>query len=187
MTWCVESDCFQFIIELQDRPLTPRGILSTVGSIYDPNGYLAPVPLKGKQILQCMCCKKLDWDDPVSDDLRVLWEKLHQDTLLVEKLKIQQCFKPEDFGVVKLIELHYFSDASSEAYGQCSHIRLTNGDDKVHCSIVIGKARVTPLKQITIPKLELMAATSSARMSTFLPKELSYSKIKEHFWTVSLI
>ena len=52
MTWCVENDSFQFRIELQNRPLTRRDILSTVGFIYDPNGYLAPVILKGKQILQ---------------------------------------------------------------------------------------------------------------------------------------
>ena len=52
MTWCVENDIFQFRIKIQDRPLTRRGFLSTVGSIYDRNGYLGPVTLKGKQILQ---------------------------------------------------------------------------------------------------------------------------------------
>ena len=71
MTWCVENDSFQFRIELQNCPLTKRGILSTVGSIYDPNGYLAPVILKGKQILQQMCRDKFDWDDPVPDILRM--------------------------------------------------------------------------------------------------------------------
>ena len=47
-------------IKLRDRPLTRRGVLSIVGPIYDPNGYLAPVTLKGKQILQKMCQDKLD-------------------------------------------------------------------------------------------------------------------------------
>ena len=58
--WCVERDSFRFRIELRDRPLTRRGVLSVVGSIYNPNGYLAPVTLKGKQILQQMCKDKLD-------------------------------------------------------------------------------------------------------------------------------
>ena len=49
--WCVESDTFQFRITLNDCPLTRRGILSTVGSMYDPLGYIAPVILIGKQIL----------------------------------------------------------------------------------------------------------------------------------------
>ena len=46
--WCAESDSFRFRIELHDRPLTRRGVLSTIGSIYDSNGYLAPVTLTGK-------------------------------------------------------------------------------------------------------------------------------------------
>ena len=75
VTWCVENDTFQFRIELRDRPFTRRGILSTVSSIYDTNGYVAPVSLKGKQILQQMCRDKLDWDSPIPDNLRPLWER----------------------------------------------------------------------------------------------------------------
>ena len=50
--WCAESDTFQFRIVIQDRPLTRRGILSTVCSVYDPLGFVAPLILMGKQILQ---------------------------------------------------------------------------------------------------------------------------------------
>ena len=187
MTWCVENDSFQFRIKIQDRPLTRRGILSTVGSIYDPNGYLAPVTLKGKQILQQMCRDKLDWDDPPPDDLCMEWEKWRREIIQLERLQIQRCFKPKLFGKIKSMELHHFSDASLKGYGQCSYIRLVNEEDKVHCSFVIGKARVTPLKQVTIPRLELTAATISARMSRFLRSELKYQEIKEYFWTDSNI
>ncbi|PIK44961.1 hypothetical protein BSL78_18184 [Apostichopus japonicus] len=57
--WCVESDTFQFRISLQDKPLTRRGILSIVSSVYDPLGFLAPVVLVGKQILQEMCSLRI--------------------------------------------------------------------------------------------------------------------------------
>jgi len=59
--WCIESDSFQFHIELRDRPLTQRVILATVSYkiIYDPSGFVAPVTLKGKQALQQMCRDKL--------------------------------------------------------------------------------------------------------------------------------
>ena len=73
--WCVESDSFRFRIKLHDRTLTRRGVLSIVGPIYDPNGYLAPITFKGKQILQKMCQDKLDCDSPVPDYLRPEWEK----------------------------------------------------------------------------------------------------------------
>lgn len=40
--WCVESDSFQFSIVLNDRPLTRRGVLSTLSSVYDPLGLISP-------------------------------------------------------------------------------------------------------------------------------------------------
>lgn len=50
--WCIENDSFQFRIVLKDRPCTRRGILSTVSSVYDPLGFVAPLLLEGKKILQ---------------------------------------------------------------------------------------------------------------------------------------
>ena len=83
--------------------------------------------------------------------------------------------------------MHYFSDASLEGYGQCSFLRLVNKKDQPYCSFVIGKARVAPLKQLTVPRLELAAATVSAKMSEFLHQELPYTDVKEYFWTDSKI
>lgn len=50
--WCVESDTLQFRVELKEQPLTRRGIFSTVSSVFDPLGMLAPLILVGKVILQ---------------------------------------------------------------------------------------------------------------------------------------
>ena len=178
VVWCVEDDCFQFRIELKDRPFTRRGVLSTVCSIYDPHGYVAPVTLKGKQILQQMCRDQLDWDSPIPDTLRPLWEKWRTEITELEKLKVPRCFKKENFGPIKVAELHSFSDA---------YLRLVNQDNHAHCSFVIGKARVTPLKQKTIPRLELAAATTSAKTSKFLRTELTYQDITEYYHTDSQV
>ena len=73
--WRAETDSFQFCIVIQDRPVTRRGILSTVSSVYDPLGLAAPLILLGKQMLQDMCRENADWDDPISDQLRPRWEQ----------------------------------------------------------------------------------------------------------------
>ena len=73
-----------------------------------------------------------------------------------------RCFRPEDFGKVVKRELHHFSDASTKGYGQYSYLRLTD--------------RVTPLKPVTIPRLELQAAVMSVKVSQQLHRELDLSR-----------
>ena len=40
--WNVEHDEFVFKIQVKDKPLTRRGLLSIVSSIYDPLSFTAP-------------------------------------------------------------------------------------------------------------------------------------------------
>ena len=61
-------------LAMQDRPLTRRGVLSTLSSVYDPLGLVAPVILGGKQILQELCRENAEWDDPFPEELRPRWE-----------------------------------------------------------------------------------------------------------------
>ena len=185
--WCIESVSFQLRITLQDKPLTCRGILSTVSSIYDPLGFVAPLLLKGKQILQDLCREKADWDDPVPEDVKRKWEKWRNDLLLLNDLKVQRCLTPAGFEQVKSIELHHFSDASTTGYGQCSYLRLVNSKNEVHCAFIMGKSRVSPLKPITIPRLELSAALVSVKVSSTLHNELDYDSIVDVFWTDSKV
>ena len=84
-----------------------------------------------------------------------------------------------------MVELHHFSDASQAGYGQCSYLRLLNESHQAHCSLVMGKSRVTPLKSVTIPRLELTAAVASVSISQWLGHELDYQDFTEFFWTDS--
>ena len=185
--WCIESDSFQFRITLQDKPFTRRGILSTVSSIFDPFGFVAPLLLVGKRILQDLCHEKADWDDPVPEDVKLRWEKWRNELLHLNELKVERCLTPAGFEKTKSMELHHFSDASTTGYGQSSYLRMVNENDEVHCAFVIGKARVSPLRPITIPRLELTAALVSVKVSCMLQEELDYDYITHVFWTDSKI
>ena len=102
-------------------------------------------------------------------------------------MKVQRCLVPVGFEEAKTTELHHFSDASTTGYGQCSYLRLVNDKDEVHCAFVMGKSRVTPLKPITIPRLELSAALVSVKVSCMLHDELDYDNIVDVFWTDSKV
>ena len=60
VVWCLESDCLTFRIELKDTPLSRRGILSSISSIFDPLGFASPFMLQGKRILRLSQVKKRD-------------------------------------------------------------------------------------------------------------------------------
>ena len=163
--WCIENDVFQFKITLKPRPCMRRGMLSMISSIYDPLGFLAPVLLEGKCLLQMLCKDKVHWDEQISDHIRSRWDQWMSELLHVENLSVPRCYKPANFGNVIKVQLHHFLDASNKGYGECSYLRLQNDIRNVNCAFVMGKARVTPLKTVTIPRLELTAALVSVNVS----------------------
>lgn len=185
--WSIESDSFQFRIILSDKPFTRRGILSTVNSVYDPLGFICPVILTGKQILQSLCADQVDWDSPIPDYLRARWEIWRNDLFNLSLVEIDRCFKPKDFGNVVTTELHHFSDASQSGYGQCSYLRLVDENRRVHCSLVMGKSRVVPLKPVTIPRLELTAALVSVKIGLLVQEELELNGVQSWYWTDSKV
>ena len=76
--------------------------------------------------------------------------------------------KPKDFGKMTYCTLHHFSDASQSGHGPFSYIRLVNDRAQTQCCLLIGKLRVTPLKFILIPRLELMSTALPVKISKIL-------------------
>ena len=104
----------------------------------------------------------------------------------VGKLCIQRCLKPTDFGDSVIVELNHFADASSShGYGACSYLRQISSQGQVHCALVMGKARVIPLKPVTIPRLELTAAVTAISLAKKLATELDIKMSSHRFWTDS--
>ena len=180
-------DCFRFSIILKDQPLTRRGVLATVASVYDPLGFLAPLVLRAKKILQEICNRGVSWDEPLPEELRPRWERWKCDLLRLNELQISRCFEPKTLNGKKTYELHSFADASTSGYRQCSYLRVKDEDENVHVSLVMGKSRVAPTKITTIPRLELTAAVVSAKVAKMVQEELNYANLKQYFWTDSKV
>ncbi len=185
--WCINSDKFQFRVRVKEHPFTRRGVLPTVASTFDPLGFVAPVILKGKQILQRMCQDKVGWDEPLPDDLRPRWEAWLQDLHNLSSVEISRHYILLKAKEVQQYELHHFSDVSVSGYGMCSYLRAISKSGEVHCALVMGKARVAPTKVTTIPRLELSAAVVATRTSDLLKREMEIEDLQEYFWTDSKV
>ena len=105
----------------------------------------------------------------------------------MENINIPRCYKPTDFGHIVEYTLHHFSDASETGYGQASYLRMINENGDVHCCLIFGKSRVAPVKYVSIPRLELTAATFSVKVSHMLRRELDIPVASEKFWTDSQV
>jgi hypothetical protein len=185
--WCIDSDVFCFKTDIKKQPLSRRGILSIVSIIFDPLGFLAPFMLKAKCLLQELCKHQLGLDEKIPECFAQQWNEWLQDLAKLSDFKVQRCVKPVNFGEIKSAQLHHFADASECGYGTVSYLRLENVDGDVHCSFVIGKSRVAPLKQSTIIRLQLTAATVAVRTDKMLKSELEISINKTKFWTDSMV
>ena len=185
--WEIGQHPFTFKIQLDERPLTKRVMLSVMSSIYDHLGFAAPFVLEGRRILQSLFEQNVQWDVKVCNDVQQSCNKWKRKLKQIELLHVQRCFKPADFGEVSSISLHHFSDASEIGYGQCSYIRMVRKKGQIHCCLLFGKARVIPKKFVSIPRLELTAVTLSIKVASLLKKELDLDEVEERFWTDSKV
>ena len=83
--------------------------------------------------------------------------------------------------------MNNFSDASEIGYGQYSYLRVVDENENIHCSLIMGKARVAPKMFASIPRLELVAAVLSVKISNMIKKELQLQELDEYCWTDSRV
>ncbi|XP_043212074.1 uncharacterized protein LOC122376326 [Amphibalanus amphitrite] len=183
--WDFQQDRFRFKVKIQSKPLTRRGILSATSSFFDPLGIAAPVLMVPKLILQELCTLNLGWDDIIPMPLQQKWLRWHSSLCQLELFSVERCMKPGDFGRVLSTQIHHFADASQAGYGAVSYLRQVDDNGKIHCSFLIGKARVAPLKSVTIPRMELTAATLAVRLDLVVKEELQTVVDSTVFWTDS--
>ena len=62
---------------------------------------------------------------------------------------------------------------------------MVNDEEEIHCSLLVGKSRVSPKKFLSTPRLELTVAELSVKMACLIRKELNLGNIAERFWTDS--
>ena len=95
---------------------------------------------------------------------------MHQLTAL-QDMNITRCIKSNNFGEVIHCCLDYFSDACEKGYGMSAYIRLVIAEGLVHCFLPLEKSQVAPLKFISIPQLQLKAATLCVKVSRMIREE----------------
>ena len=183
MRWDVSSDTFGFSVGDIEKPVTRRGVLSVLSSVFDPLGLVAPYLLPARRLFQETCRERLKWDDPLSERYSEEWKRWINNLRTLGLHSVSRPLKPSRNH--DIIDLHVFSDASEVGFVAAVYIRTTSKDD-IDIRLVMGKSRVAPLKTVSIPRLELTAALLAAQLFTTVCKELDYPMYPVTFWTDSM-
>ena len=186
--WDNEKDMLEFDLTKMatnsqvERP-TKRAILSTLAMSFDPLGLTSPIGVQAKILFQELCQEKLDWDDPIPEGKVARWDEWLHGLNEVKTLTIPRCVYDENEGGLLSCQLHGFGDASKKAY--CAAVYLVCKTTKGrYTKLLCSKTRVAPLKDLTIPRLELMSARILAVLMDSVYKalcsQLTIDKVK--YW-----
>ena len=193
MVWENGTDDFSYKVKLDKNlvdpqmttKMTKRRILSQVARIFDPIGFAAAVVIRAKIGLQRLWEAGLDWDSELSEQSQTEWRKLFREIEELKAIKFERCLTPTNITGKPILCI--FCDASMDAFGTCAYFRWEKNDGGFEVRFIAAKSRVAPLKQLTIPRLELQAAVLASRLYQTLKEEMTIEWNEVIFMTDSMI
>lgn len=82
--WKVSHDQIGFKVSVKEQPATKRAVLSTIHGIFDPFGLISPALLRAKFLFQELCRTRLEWDEALPEEVKIVWMKWLKSLPLLE-------------------------------------------------------------------------------------------------------
>ncbi|GFY02557.1 integrase_H2C2 domain-containing protein [Trichonephila clavipes] len=152
--------------------------------IFDPLGLFGPIITLAKILIQRLWLLELGWINELPFKEEKEWRQFIDSLKAVNNISIDRCIL---IHRAESIELHAFSDASEKAYGSSIYLKSISALGEVKVYLVTSKSRVSPLKQISIPRLELCGAVLAAKLMKNVKEALNHHITAVHFWSDSTI
>lgn len=191
LPWDCDRDVIQFSFKkLVDRAremqLTKRNLLSLLAGLFDPLGIISPMIVCMKMLFQNLCCENRGWDEELEGKSKKRFDEWVVDLSKIKGISISRCVYESPKQEVLECQLHGFGDASTKAY--CAVVYLVYvTKEGIYAKLLTSKSRVAPLKELTIPRLELMSARILAQLMDTVKKalesQLKFSRVR--YWSDS--
>ena len=195
INWDTKEDVFFYdlskLVEYSaSLPPTKRSLLKIAAKIFDPLGCLSVYSINLKILFQQLCEDKLPWDEELHGEARTRFNQLLRDMNVIQGVHIPRSLFVKG-NKISSIQIHAFSDASQAAYAAVVYLRILYDSGELDIKFLASKAKVSPLKKQSIPRLELIGAALMAKLvstiNSTLQDELGYYKpIKTYYWVDSM-
>ncbi|XP_026058968.1 uncharacterized protein LOC113043670 [Carassius auratus] len=156
--WDLSTDLFKFQVTVNQKPFTKRGVLSVINNVFDSLGFAVPVIVEGRDILRDISTDICEWDTKLPKDKLQQWQQWKDSLKYLQQLEIPRMYTSIPLSAALTKEIHVFCDASTKAVGAVAYLKLTDRDGHSEVGFLLGKARLSPKPDITIPRLELCTA-----------------------------
>ena len=184
-TWNPESDQLLFAkpkLSYEKENITQRKLLSMAASLFDPIGIISPFAIRLRCILQKVIKQGHNWDQLLSEENYHEIQQWMEDFQNMASIQTPRCLVPNVDGTH---ELHTFTDASLSEVSAMVYLMTISADGSIPTRYVISKSKMAPIKQLSIPKLELEAATLGAELAGFCEIQMTIDVKSKKFWTDS--
>jgi hypothetical protein len=185
--WNTTRDTFQFKVVVpvsEGHSYTKRRLLSEVAKLFDPLGWLAPIIITAKILIQSLWKLEVGWDESLPDPVQQQWIEFTEELKVINSLSIPRCAIPSKSH---RLELAGFCDASEKAYAAVVFLVVYYSDREPHVTNLMSKTRVAPAKKISLPRLELCGAVLLSQLMSTLQKTIKQLITRSRMWTDSTI
>ncbi|XP_077080710.1 uncharacterized protein LOC143733040 [Siphateles boraxobius] len=185
--WDLSTDLFKFQVTVNEKPFTKRGVLSVINSVFDPLGFAVPVIVEGRAILRDISTDICEWDTELPKGKLQQWQQWKDSLKYLRQLEIPRMYTSIPLSAALTKEIHVFCDASTKAVGAVAYLKLTDRDGHSEVGFLLGKVRLSPKPDITIPRLELCAAVLAVEAAELVQEELDVTVEQMSFYTDSKV
>ena len=114
------------------------------------------------------------WNDELQPDLVTKFLEWSKELPSLSDITIPRAYFVKE---IEALELHLFGDNSQEVFSAVAFFRAKvtakDSGSTTELAFVFGKARVAPMKALTIPKLELQASLLASRLRKEVQRALT--------------
>lgn len=165
--------------------VTKKVLLSAAHRLFDPIGIVSSVALIPKLLVQETWRQNLSWNEEVAEDTKDKFYQWLSEVPLLAEVCIPRWIADCELEDAEC-QIHVFSDACKFSYASCVFLRIEHKNG-VTLRLLASKAKVAPVpkagKDMTIPRLELLAASIAARLYQTVINDYKLSDMKTYFWT----